>query len=475
MSRKFQCKAIPSTWIEKQRHRLDCGPYMSGGMEARELLRKLPVKKDHLQDLTGGISGIVNAGRINRVWVDDPAQGFPFLSSTDILQADFSCISHIAKSVARQNAQLLIKERWILITRSGTIGRMTYSRADMNGMACTEDVLRIIPDENAIKPGYIYSYLSSKFGLPIVISGTYGSIITHLEPHHIADLPVPRLGEVEDKTHDLVQRAADNLFEHQRLLDEATRQVFVSCGIEDQSRYKWLNDNSDQGFCVSSKEMNGIFRALNHSRRADQIKRSIKSIKHNELGELIDLEWLRWRVMFKRILAEPEFGIEVITQRPLFDLVPEGKWISRGYLLNLSTKYIVPDETILIAKQGTLGEHELYCRCEFITGDRALARAYSDHCMRIVVKDKTIHPGYLFAYLRSEAAFRLLRSLSEGSKQQDLHWRTVPSLLVPRNNSEVETEIGENIRKAYLLRNRAVDMFEKARTLVERAIEEGGR
>lgn len=128
MSRKFQVKAVPSSWIEKEGRRLDCGPYMSGAMEARELLRQLSARKDHLQELTdGGISGIINAGRITRLWVDDVRHGFPFLSSTDILQADLSNISHIAKSVARQNNQLLIKDRWTLIARSGTIGRMAYS------------------------------------------------------------------------------------------------------------------------------------------------------------------------------------------------------------------------------------------------------------------------------------------------------------------------------------------------------------
>ena len=93
MSRKFQCKAVPSTWIEKYARRLDCGPYMSGAIEARELLRQLSARKDHLQDLTkGGISGIINAGRITRLWVEDAEHGFPFLSSTDILQADLSNI-----------------------------------------------------------------------------------------------------------------------------------------------------------------------------------------------------------------------------------------------------------------------------------------------------------------------------------------------------------------------------------------------
>ena len=158
MSRKFLVKTVPSIWIEHNSRRLDCGPYVSGAIEAKELLNQIPARKDRLQDLTeGGVSGIINPGRITRLWVSDEQHGYPFLSSTDILQADLSNISHIAKSVARQNRQLLIRDHWTLITRSGTIGRTVYSRTEMSGMACTEDVLRVIPDESKVKPGYIYA------------------------------------------------------------------------------------------------------------------------------------------------------------------------------------------------------------------------------------------------------------------------------------------------------------------------------
>ena len=48
MSRKFQVKAVPSSWLENNGRRLDCGPYLSGAMEAKEKLRALKVKKEPL-------------------------------------------------------------------------------------------------------------------------------------------------------------------------------------------------------------------------------------------------------------------------------------------------------------------------------------------------------------------------------------------------------------------------------------------
>lgn len=42
----MRTKTIPSTWIYREKHSLDCGPYMSGALEARMILEALSVRKD---------------------------------------------------------------------------------------------------------------------------------------------------------------------------------------------------------------------------------------------------------------------------------------------------------------------------------------------------------------------------------------------------------------------------------------------
>jgi type I restriction enzyme S subunit len=398
----------------------------------------------------------------------------PFLTSSGILLADLSMLPLLSKKDAMSSrlSYLQIREDMTLISCSGAIGHMAYTRPEMDSMWSSQDVLKVVPDPDRILPGYLYAFLSSKFGIPLVVGGTYGAVIQHIEPHHINHLPVPRFGEeFEARVHMLMDRAAHLLSVYQTNLVKATENVFKHTGVHNLTPIEWLRDLSDLGFHVRRSEIE-VLRAWNHSRRAERIKQEIKSGRWSLLGDLVDAEWLKWRMMFKRIDADPEFGIEVITQRPLFRLFPEGRWISRSYLLNHSPRYVVPDQTILIAKQGTLGEDELYCRCEFVTGRRMLKRAYSDHCMRVVVHKGAIDPGYLFAFLRSHASFRLLRSLSEGSKQQDLHWRTVPTLPIPRCGEPEETKIGDIIRSAYEARNNAVDLILEAQWTVESAIEE---
>jgi type I restriction enzyme S subunit len=189
---------------------------MSGALEAKVLLEAMKARKDALRDVTlNGMAGIFNGPRFARSYVDDPKYGVPFLGSTDILNADLTSLPRLSKKQVAANPRLVIRAGWTLITCSGTIGRMAYARPDMEGMAGSQHFMRVIPDPERVPPGYLYAFLSSKFGVPLVVGGTYGAIIQHIEPEHIADLPVPRLGKkIEATAHELIVEAA-------KLRDEA--------------------------------------------------------------------------------------------------------------------------------------------------------------------------------------------------------------------------------------------------------------
>jgi hypothetical protein len=474
MSRKFQCKVVPSSWIEKQARRLDCGPYMSGAMEARELLGKLHARKDHLQDLTeGGISGIINAGRITRLWVDTPEHGYKFLSSTDINQADLRTVPYIAKSVGNQNRQLLIEDGYTLITRSGSIGKMAYSREDMKGMACTEDVLRVIPDKNIVPPGYVYAYLCTKFGVPLVISGTYGSIITHLEPHHIADLPVPRLDDIEIAVHELVQKAADLRTAANIELENASKRYLAAACIEDITPEYWHSNSGRIGFSASLSKSS--LRAMNYLPINQELENRIRTHapSYKILSEVTEPGTLRRGNIFKRIDADPEFGVELIGQQEGFTLRPSGRWISKRYLPQ-DRLLFPPDGSIMIASQGCAGENDLFGRALFVTGKR-LNYAFSEHFLRVIANENEIPRGALFAYLNSQIAYRIRKGYQIGSMQQDFHPDMIKQMPVPIINRAEAGKIDTDVRAAYQKFDDAIDAEDEAIALVEHTIEEAGR
>ncbi|MCA9218160.1 MAG: hypothetical protein KDB27_34060, partial [Planctomycetales bacterium] len=356
---------VMASWIYEEGCRLDAHPFLSGAVEARNILAKLTVKKDRLDSVTqDGGEGIVHAGRIPRIWVSDPEFGTPFLSGRDVQLADLSHLRFISNKVVEENPSLTINDKWILITRSGTIGRTVYSRSEMRGMACTEDVLRVIPGSQ-IDGGYLYAFLISKFGIPIVIAGTYGSIIRHLEPEHICDLPVPRLATTtENRVGSLVDESSRLLSEFQSLICEATRAFFDSVGLEDITSTQWHSWGPDVGFAAVHPDASSL-RALNYNPRFHRLCSRLKDCVHLPLRDVCNADSLQRGNRFTRIDASPEHSYRLIGQKQLFWLRPEGRWVAK---FSLPDDAIVSNGTILMAVQGTLGETEMYCRAEYATG-----------------------------------------------------------------------------------------------------------
>lgn len=464
MSRKFQCKAVPSSWLEKNGRRLDCGPYLSGGIEARELMRRF--NTETLEALT---EGIYHAGREGRQYVVDSRFGVPFMGSTDILQSDLSFLPLLSKKQVEHNPNFTIQEGWTLITRSGTTGRMAYARKDIAGLACSEHVMRVVPAVQKVKSGYIFAYLSSRFGVPLIVSGTYGSIIQSLEPHHISGLPVPRLGRIELDAHHLVEKSADLLTGSQVKLNEATKLYFDSVGLTDVTPTEWNSWGADVGFAATAGVQS--LRALNFNPRFNKICERIKQGPWKPLGTLCMPGTLKRGNRFNRIDADPEFAYKLIGQKELFWLRPEGRWISKNSVPNDA---LIKDGSILVAARGTLGESELYCRAEYVFG-KSEVNAYSEDILRIIGDESVIKRGALFAFMRSETAFRMLRSISVGSKLQDHHYTMLPALPIPYPLEGIRSRCNDLVVQAFKAREKAVELEDEARTLVERAIEEGAR
>jgi type I restriction enzyme S subunit len=237
---------VMASWLREQGFRLDAPPFLAGAIEARKLLEQLPVKKEPLASLTKGHNGgIYNGPMFRRNYVTDREHGVPFLTSSGILLADLATLPLLSKKDAMSSrlSYLQIREGMTLISCSGAIGRMAYTRPEMDGMWSSQDVLKVVPDPGRILPGYLYAFLSSKFGVPLVIGGTYGAVIPHIEPYHIATLPVPRLSEeLERRVHELVQEAADCLTAHSMLLRNATSTLLDLCGLCEIDDLQWHSD-----------------------------------------------------------------------------------------------------------------------------------------------------------------------------------------------------------------------------------------
>ena len=125
---------------------------------------------------------------------------------------------------------------------------------------------------------------------------------------------------------------------------------------------------------------------------------------------------------------------------------------------------------MLVASQGTLGENEVFCHSIFVTGRWQSDFVFSEHFLRIVSGDPEFPGAYLFAFLRSEAAFRIFRSMSTGSKQQDIHEELRQRIPVPECTPVDRERIAETVRQAYRWRDEADELEDRAQELLDAAV-----
>jgi type I restriction enzyme S subunit len=461
---------VTSDWLADQGFRLDPSPYLSGALEARKLLERFP-DTVRLDSVTAGHNGgIFNGPKFRRIYVPDPDYGVPFLGSTDMLEIDFTNLPRLKTSDAESDklSYLQVKPGMTLISCSGSIGRMGYVRPDMAGFWSSQDVLKVEANPERIKSGYLYAFMSSRFGEALVKSSAYGAIIQHIEPHHIADLPVPRFdAKLEDRIHRMVEISARLRARFQAGLVAATEDFFRSVDLPELIDIRWHQQERDLGFEVGEVGPTTL-RALNFAPRAQRLIEKLDTAPNKTLGEICAGGQLNRGVRFKRIDSDPEHGVQLVGQRQAFWLRPEGRWISTAAT---PEEVFAEDETILVAARGTLGENEVYCRPILAAGSW-IQYAFSEDFLRIVSGDPEIPGAYLFAFFRSEVAFRLLRSMSTGGKQQDIHEALRAEIPIPLAAPEDRHRIAETVRRAYRNRDRADVLEDQALALLTEAIEE---
>jgi type I restriction enzyme S subunit len=461
-------KTIPSTWISRDGRRFDCGPYMSGALEAKIRLEGMSCRKKRLADLCeGGADGIYHAGRESRTWVDDPKFGVPFLSSSSILAADLSGLPLISKKQVAANPRFTLRPGWTLITRSGTIGRMVYARPDMDGLACSEHVMRVVPDIDKVRPGYLFAFLSSKFGVPLVTSGTYGSIIQSIEPQHIADLPVPRLGDdVERSAHELVEGAANLRAVAARMLAAAVRELEQSGGL--QPLPPSTSPTPFSCTTVSATALQERFDAFFHSPYGNSVVALLKAshLASKTVASIADsiVEPAR----FKRIRTDdPTHGVRFFGTSALMWSEPIEMYYLPKAQLGMD-QYIVSDRTVLVPRSGQLSG---IIGTAVLPYGNIIGGAVSEDAIRINCPDLTT-AGFVFVALTSQYGLRQLKARAYGSSIPHLDVYQIGRVVLPDPGKKVRRRIGDAGAEVARLRDEAVAKDREARALVEHTIEE---
>lgn len=459
---------IRSSWMDGYGYRLDCQPYLGGALETKLLLESLSLRKDKLYTLTTGFDGgIYNGPKFSRTYVDDPRYGVPFLGGSSMLQADLSHLPLLSGKQAetRLLRHLELKPGMSLISCSGTIGNMVYARKTMVGMWSSQHILKVVPDTNIIPSGYLYAYLSSKFGIPLVVSGTYGSIIKSIGPEHIAELPVPRLSDaLERKIHDLVNEAAELRDKASSDFLSAIRQFEHLAGLPPTDVLKMSPRISFvviQSSHLQERLDTNFHRTYHHDAIRPYIEHKVKGRTVSGIARAI-IEPTR----FKRIRHDagdngvPFFGtgnLGDIDPQPLYRIAP---FPDIG-------QYSVDERTVLIPRSGQI--YGLIGTAMQPIG-QVLNSAVTEDAIRIVCGTRE-EAGYVFLALRSEYGLRQLKARCFGGSIPHLDVTNIGQVLIPDLDETTMHQLGEMACHIATLRTQAIEKESLARTMTEDAIQ----
>lgn len=378
-------------------YRADASYHLSEGRTVKRFIAHSPYPLTTVGEVS---KRIFYGNRARRVYVSDKEHGIPFLSSSDILQADLEHVKLASKKYTPDVEGMALQKGWILISRSGTVGNCAFASRLHAQKLASEHVIRLVPDY-ILRAGVIYAYLASKYGHSLLTQGVFGAVIQHIEPAFIASLPIPMFPEsFQAEVDDLIQESA-------RLREEANDKLEEA--IEYFNEHYPIKDGIQQYFYKKVSELKNGFAAYNNNLEVDDYIRSYSAnsfIVGDEADECFAPP------MFKHIYLSKDNGYPFMTGSELqrFNL-RYYRWLSPRGVKDIND-YVVHKGTLLLYKSGTTDGGIL--GNVFIADNQLDGCCLSDHVIRVVFKD--LKKAYwTYAFLKSKGGKRILIRLATGT------------------------------------------------------------
>lgn len=141
--------------------------------------------------------------RFRRIYVDRD-HGVPFLQGGHIVQMDPPDLKYLSRTAHKNLERWIIESGWILVTCSGTVGRVALAPRQWDGWAASQHILRIVPrDEPDCPRGYLAAFLSSPLGRAQLTAQVYGAVVDELSEEQARRVlvPVARTAEQRSMVH----------------------------------------------------------------------------------------------------------------------------------------------------------------------------------------------------------------------------------------------------------------------------------
>ena len=413
----------------------------------------------------GPVEKAYYGGRLKRHYVDETEPGaVGFLGSSEMLDCKPEPVKFMLNYV--KTADVRVKQGVVLISRSGTIGNVTYVGNTLSKFFVSEHAIRI---ECKDFPGYVYAFLKTKIGKLIVCSTQYGAVIQEIEPEHLATVPIPDAPTMlKKKIHDLIVRSYELRDESNDLIDQATALLIGELKLPDIDAFDvglYKKAAPVDTFSVRLSEMSGRLDASYHVPIVDAIIEHLKRYAE-EVTTVGDPRISREVILpgrFKRVYVDEGYGRVFIGGKQLYELDPTNK----KYLSNvhhgdrISRQLELHENMTLITCSGTIGKVAL-------VGKHWENWTANQHIIRILPASEDI-AGYLNIFLASDYGKALITRFTYGSVVDEIDDNHIRQIAIPllknhtvqKKINDLALEANEKRYQAYLLEQEALQIMDR--------------
>ena len=467
-SSDFKWTTVNLEEVVETSYRLEAGVYGIEGRQARQNLAQCKWEIVRLGDKL--IEEAFYLDRFKRIYVEEKS-GVPFILPSQMTEIYPKASKFISPTTNIDIESTRVKRGQVLLTRSGTIGVVSYVSKTLENQSLSDDVIRIKATEYS---GYIYTYLKSKIGRLLVETNNYGAVIKHIEPVHLNAIPIPNPPSIlKQEIHDLVEESFKLRDESNELLDTAqlllkvelqlpTIDVLIEQAEQFNRTVEVLN------YSVSSSEvidrLDGSYYDPVVKVIETHIAKMAKEIVKVVEGRISKLVTLPGR--FKRVYVEEGSGIVFFTGKHVSELDPsDKKYLSFSqHTERIKNELVIKEGMILVTSSGTLANTVLVPK-------HWDGWAMTHDIIRVIPVNKEIS-GYLYAWLSSDYARRLIHKFAYGAVVRHLEKEHIMQVSVPLLRDEnTQREINDTVLEANRKRTEAYNLEQEAlRVLDEKVI-----
>ena len=435
-------------------HRYDASAY---NIEAMNALREVKRNKYGYVNLLGQDGFIKEAfvgSRFKRIYTENSCD-IPFFLPSDIENVYPKASKYISSKTDTDIESLRVKANMLLMSVSGTIGKTAIVRNRLDNCVFSHDLLRVY-FKGKYDLGYVYAFLNTEVGLLILQSNNYGAVIDHIEPEHLANVPIPNAPEELKKViHSLVVESYDLRDKSNDLIEEAQDLLYKELQLPDINTIKGENYAENKGFknyVVKTSELNG---RLDGSYHIPEVEEIIKVISKNaaEVTTLGDNRISSNVILpgrFKRIYVDKDHGVPFFGGKQLLSLNPTNiKYLSLTHHGDrIENQLLLEKNMCAVTCSGTIGK-------VMIVPKHWEGWTLNQHVMRIKPTSGNV-AGYIYAWLDSPYAKPLIIRNTYGAVVDEIDDDQLSTVAIPLlKNKDLQQKINDLVLEANELRYQA--------------------